>query len=92
MFLKTLHESQENTCERVSFLIKVAGLNPATLLKKKTVPQVFSYEFYKVFKNTFSIEHPWSAAFVKSWFHHGVSDISLRHSSAKFLFLHYLYL
>ena len=75
MFLKILHDSQENTCERVYFLIKVAGLKPATLLKNETVPQVLSSEFCKIFKNPFSIEHLRSAAFVQSWFHHGVSDI-----------------
>ena len=30
---------------------------PATLLKKETLAQVFSYEFCKVFKNTIFTEH-----------------------------------
>ena len=33
MFLEISQNSQENTCARVSFLIKFAGLRPATLLK-----------------------------------------------------------
>ena len=35
------------------FLNKVAGLRPATLLKKRTLAQVFSCEFCENFKNTF---------------------------------------
>ena len=41
VFLKTSQNSQENTCARVSFLIKLQ----ATLLKKETPAQVFSCEF-----------------------------------------------
>ena len=37
------------------FFNKVAGLRPATLLKK-TLAQVFSYEFCEVSKNTFFTE------------------------------------
>ena len=36
------------------FLNKVADLR---LIKKETLAQVFSYEFCKIFKNTFFIEH-----------------------------------
>ena len=51
------------------FLNKVAGLRPATLLKrrlwpkacnfikKETLAQVFSYEFCEISKNTLSAEH-----------------------------------
>ena len=35
------------------FFNKVLGLRPATLLKKETLEQVFSCEFYDIFKNTF---------------------------------------
>ena len=54
MFLKIFQNSQENTCARISFLIKMqaweqqiyqkrdSGTRPATLVKKR---QVFSYEF-----------------------------------------------
>ena len=47
-FLEISQNSQENNCARVSFFNKVAGLRPATLLKK------FSCEFCEIFKNTFS--------------------------------------
>ena len=40
--LKNFTNSQENTCARVSFLIK-----------KETLAQVFPYEFCDIFKNTF---------------------------------------
>ena len=40
------------------FFNKVAGLRPATLLEKKeTLAQVFSWEFYEIYKNTFFTEH-----------------------------------
>ena len=50
VFLKIAQNSQENTCARASFFIKL----PA---KKETPGQVFSCEFCKIFKNTFSTEH-----------------------------------
>ena len=40
------------------FFNKVAGLTPATLLKKKTLAQVFSCEFCELFKNTFFYRTP----------------------------------
>ena len=43
VFLKISQNSQENTCARVSFLI----------IKKETLEQVFSCEFYEIFKNTY---------------------------------------
>ena len=46
-------------------LNQVAGLRPATLLKK--IPtQVFSCEFCEIFKNTYFVEHLQTAAFVRS--------------------------
>ena len=38
---------------------EVAGLRPATLLKKETLAQIFSYEFCEIFKNTFSYRDCW---------------------------------
>ena len=35
------------------FFNKVAGLRPATLLKKETLTNVFSCEFYEIFKTTY---------------------------------------
>ena len=36
--------------------------SPATLLKKETLTQVFSSEFYEISKNTCSTEHLWTTA------------------------------
>ena len=49
MFVKISQNSQENTCVRVPFLIK--------FVKKETLAQVFSFEFYKIFKNIFFTKH-----------------------------------
>ena len=47
VFLKLLQDSQENTCARVSFFDKVAGL-ACNFIKKETLAQVFSCEFFFV--------------------------------------------
>ena len=52
VFLEISQNSQENTC----------GLRPATLLKKKTLAQVFSCKFCEISKNTFSYGTPLVAA------------------------------
>ena len=59
MFLKISQNSQENTCARVSFFIKLHALRHATLSKKRleacnfikneTLAQVFSCEFCEFF-------------------------------------------
>ena len=51
VFLEILQNLQENTCARVSFLIK---LRPKTcnFIKKETLAQVFSCQFCKISKNT----------------------------------------
>ena len=41
VFLEILKNSQENTCARVNFI------------KKETLVQVLSYEFWEISKNTF---------------------------------------
>ena len=53
----------KHQCESL-FLNKVTGLWPATLLKKETLAQVFSCEFYEISKNTFFTEHLWTTASV----------------------------
>ena len=53
--LEILQNSQENTCAIVSFLIT---LEVTALLKKETLAQVFSCEFYYISKNTFSCIAP----------------------------------
>ena len=50
VFLENSQNSQESTCARVSFLIKI-------FIKKETLAQLFSCEFYEIPKNTFFIEH-----------------------------------
>ena len=40
----------------VSFLIKLQA-SACNFVKKETLAQVFSSEFYKIFKNTFLTEH-----------------------------------
>ena len=61
VFLEISQNSQENTCARVSVSIKLQAERPATLLKKK-LAQVFSCEFCKIPKNTFSYKTPPVAA------------------------------
>ena len=57
VFLKTLQNSQENTCARVSFLIKLqAEACNCNFIKIETLAQVFSYEFFEI--STFSYRKP----------------------------------
>ena len=51
LFLEIPQNSQENTCGRVSFLIKLKNN------KKETLEQVFSCKFCEFSENTFSTEH-----------------------------------
>ena len=60
MFLEISENSQENTCARVSFLIKLQACN---FVKKEFLAQVFSFEFCEISESTFSIEHTWKTAF-----------------------------
>ena len=57
VFLRILQNSQENTCARVSFFIKMQAWT-CNFIKKETLAQVFSSEFCKTFKYTFFKEHP----------------------------------
>ena len=52
VFLEISQNSQENTCAAVSFLIKLEAA--CNFIKKETLAQVFSIEFCKICKNTFS--------------------------------------
>ena len=52
LFLKVSQNSQENTCARSSFLIKLQT-ESCNFIKKETLAHVLSYEFCKNFKNTF---------------------------------------
>ena len=62
VFFKISQNSQENTCARVSFLIKLQACN---FIKKETLAQVFSCEFCEILKNTFFTKHLWATAFVE---------------------------
>ena len=55
VFLKSTQTSRKNICTRVSFLIK---LQPwaCNFIKKETLIQLFSGEFWEISKNTFFIE------------------------------------
>ena len=52
VFLEIPTKLQENTCARVSFLIK-SGLRPATLLKKRFWHRCFPVNFAKFLRTTF---------------------------------------
>ena len=53
VFLEISQNSQENTCGRVSFLIKL----PATLLKKRLWHRCFPVNFTKFLRTAFFIKH-----------------------------------
>ena len=57
-FLKILQNSQENTCTKVSFLIKFqAKAKTYNFIKKDTLAVVFYDELCGIIKNTFFIEY-----------------------------------
>ena len=56
VFLKILQNSQENTCDRVSFLIKLQA-EVSNFIQKETLKQVLSCEFCEISKNTFFPDH-----------------------------------
>ena len=53
VLLKISQNSQENTCAKISFLIKFHGPHPETLLKRDSDTGTFC-EFCNIFKNIFS--------------------------------------
>ena len=61
VLLEISQNSQENTCARVSFLIKLQAL-ACNFIKKETLAQVFSCKFCKISKNIFFTEHLWTTA------------------------------
>ena len=58
LFLEISQNSQENTCVRVSFLIKLQA-TPATLLKKRLWQRCFPVNFAKFLRTPFLKEHLW---------------------------------
>ena len=63
MFLEISQNSLENTCAKVSFLIKLQA-SGVQLYQKKNVAQKFSCEFCEISKNTTFTEHLWTTASV----------------------------
>ena len=70
MSLKVSQNSQENTCAKVSFLIKLHALGynfikketlaqTCNFIEKEALAQVFSCEFYEIFRKIFFSEHLW---------------------------------
>ena len=57
VFLKVLQNSQENTCARDSFLIKLQA-ETCNFISKETLAQLLSCEFCEIFKNTFCYRKP----------------------------------
>ena len=57
VFSEISKNSQENTCARVSFLIKLQA-EACNFIKRETLGQVFSCEFCKISKNTFPYRTP----------------------------------
>ena len=86
MFSKINQNSQKNTCAGVSFN-KVAGWS-ATTLTKKTSSLVFPCKLYKIFKNTYFVEHLRTAASVS---HLATSDY-VKHSKFRIWFSERLFI
>ena len=61
MFLEISQFTREHLCQSPIFN-EVAGV-ACNFIKKETLPPVFFYEFCKIFKNTFFIEHIWDDCF-----------------------------
>ena len=61
MFLEILQNSEKNTCARVSFLNKGAGLRPeaCNFVKKETLHRCFPVNFVKFLRTPFLTEHLW---------------------------------
>ena len=59
-----MQNSQENTCARVPFFNKIAGLRPATVLKKGLWHMCFPVNFAKFVRIPTAKEHLWATASV----------------------------
>ena len=81
--LENSQNSQEKTCLYQShFLNKVEGLQVCNFIKKETLAQVLSCEFFEIFKNTFFTEHLWTTASMFIWL---FTDICIVIVSTKFV-------
>ena len=61
VFVEILQNLQDNTCAKISFLIKLQ-VSVCNFNKNETLAQVFSREFCETFKKTSFIEHLWATA------------------------------
>ena len=61
VFLEISQYSRENTCARLSSLIKLQS-SASKFIKKETLAQVFSCEFCEISKNIFFSEYLWATA------------------------------
>ena len=61
LFLEFSQNSQESTCVRVSFLVKLQRPEAWDFIRKVTLAQVFSYGFDGISKDTFSYRTPLGA-------------------------------
>ena len=68
VLLEISQNSQENTCARNSFLIKLQT-KANNFIEKETLKQMFPCEFCEIFKNTFSYRIPPVAAPESDWFY-----------------------
>ena len=67
VFLEISQNSQENTCARDSFLIKLRA-ETCNFIKKESLAQVFSCEFCEISKSTFFYRTPPVAASISYTF------------------------
>ena len=68
VFLEISQSSQENTCARVTFLIKLQASGFQLFLKKTLVQMFFSCEHGEISKNTSFTEHLCTTASAQSMF------------------------
>ena len=81
VFLKILQNSEENTCARASFLIKLQALGPATLNEKRLQHSCSLANFSEILTSTYFEEHLQTAASVMNSYivkQGSVTDIFLR--------------
>ena len=86
VFLEISQNAQENTCARVSFLIKLQA-GACNFIKKEILAQVFSCEFCEISKNTFFYRTPLAAAFGGKAYSNKLSSISSMNSLLLLIFL-----
>ena len=73
MFFEISQNSQENACARVSSLIKLQAA--CNIIKKETLPQVFSSEFSKFRGTPFFTEHLWWLLLNVQWILKSLEEI-----------------